>query len=767
MADLPARDRVLALLRDEPMTGSQLRGVLGITKKSKIAFKVMLAELVEEGWLARNGRKQYLPADPEKAKQEKEFENVRPAARSRKQKDEAETRARIHRGVLSVKEDEWVVTDTDSGKEYKVAHRKQGPGKEGQVVRFSVYPHPKLKHEMLAKVDTNMLDYGTWPELTKKFMQECNLPEGFNARIDKEVAAMKAPTDENLGDRVDLRDLRIVCIDPLGARDHDDAISVIRTATGFDLGVHIADVSWYVTEGSELDYEAMERSYTQYLPWCAVPMLPERLSGDLCSLHEGVDRYAFSCLMKLNKKGEVQSYEFKRSLIRVTRDLTYEKAMELFENNDGDITLLAEVARLLKAVRSANGLLELGSTEFKCEFDEAGEPTRIVPRSNVESNSWVEECMLIANQCCAKELAARNLQGIYRIHEAPDSQDILELAYLEPDLFKDSPVKLAELGRPRRGDSNLNPTVFSLYQHLVERARGNETVLNRILRSMQKAHYDSNSFGHYALNWQDYAHFTSPIRRYADLWCHRELARDAKAAKMQRKSDVVEVCDLISANEIKNQKIERIAIKLCGSWLLRDRIGETFEGTITGIEEWGIFVAIADPMAEGLVRYRDLPGSDFFVFNHDKGVIFGRRSGLSFRRGDKVEVMLLKVNPLRGENDFAIQRKLSPEKPERDAAPARRNARGQSREDLAELMGMVEQPEGEVFSWNGQGGHKGGRSASPSRNSRAGRDSDAPQIPKARKGVSAKGKTSNSKAGGFDWKSGAKAGAKSRAKGRR
>lgn len=758
MPELPASERIIALLRDEPMTGSQLRGVLGISKKSKIAFKQQLAVLVEQGLLGRNGKKQYLPLDPEARKDVHEPSNARPAARSRQQRDEAESRTQIHKGVLLKRDDEWFVTDRDSGKEHRVAHRKQAPGKEGQLVVYSLYPHPKLKHEMLAKVDTKAIDYGTWKDLTRQFMKEANLPESFGARIDKEVAAMQPPSDQNMKDRLDLRHLRIVCIDPQGARDHDDAISVERTDSGYDLGVHIADVSFYVTEGSELDYEAMERSYTQYLPWCAVPMLPERLSGDLCSLHEGVDRYAFSCLMKLDKKGVVQSYEFTRSLIRVTRDLTYEKAMDLFAEKDADIVALAEVARLLKKCRSTNGLLELGSTEFQVQFDNAGEPERIVPRNSVESNSWIEECMLIANQCCAKELFSRKLQGIYRIHEAPDTQDILELAYLLPDLFKDSPVKLAELGRPRRGDSNLNPTVFKLYQHLVARAQGDEASLNRILRSMQKAHYDSNSFGHFALNWQDYSHFTSPIRRYADLWCHRELARDAKAAKLARKSNIVEVCDLISANEIKNQKLERIAVKVCGSWMLREKIGETFIATISGIEEWGIFVSIPEPMAEGLVRYRDLPGNDFFIFNADKGAVFGRRSGITFRRGDQVEAQLLKVNPLRGENDFAILRKLTPEKGDHAVVSGRRNSKGQSRAEVAEQMGLAETPDYETLAWENRASPS--RGAPRGRGSRAGKDSDAPSKGGARSG---KAKA----AGGFDWKGGAKAGAKSRARGRK
>jgi ribonuclease R len=219
----------------------------------------------------------------------------------------------------------------------------------------------------------------------------------------------------------------------------------------------------------------------------------------------------------------------------------------------------------------------------------------------------------------------------------------------------------------------------------VIRAAGDETLINRILRSMQKAHYDSNSFGHFALNWQDYSHFTSPIRRYADLWCHRELARTPKTEKQERKNSVIEVCDWISANEIKNQKTERIAIKVCATYLLKDRIGDIFEATINGIEQWGIYVSVKDPMAEGLVRFKDIAGNDYYIFNPEKGFVFSKRGGKTLRRGDKVEVQLLRVNPLRGEADFALLKKLEDEK---TRAPGRRPSK-KDRAEVAEELGLL------------------------------------------------------------------------------
>ncbi|WP_290739800.1 ribonuclease R family protein [Fibrobacter sp. UBA3718] len=712
---LPSEDQIIAILRDEPMVGSRLRSALGLPKKQKMAFKQLLADMVDRGLLKRTSHKEYQLGDGESVEEKREKrvkkiaeqnpeDNRRLGARSRRQTGK-ENETRVKRGILhQTGEEEWEVHELETGKVYEMCHRRQAPGKEGETISFTLYPHPKLKHSYLAKVDRSAEAMNiSWDEVKTKFMEDANLPKDFSPAIKKYVDSVKEPCGKDFKGRVDYRQLTILCIDPDGAMDHDDAISVERTAKGYRLGVHIADVSYYVPEGSELDEEALERSYTQYLPWTAVPMLPDKLSSNVCSLHQGVDRCAFTCMMELDKHANVLSWDFHRSIVKITKSITYEQAMEMMKNGDDDIKALAEVTALLKQNRTKDGLLEFQSTEFGCKFNEKGEPEKIYPRVTDESNSWVEECMLIANNCCAKELKKRKLQGIYRIHEAPDTKDIMELYYMYPDLFKDSPVMLRDLGKPRSGDTNLNPTAFKLYEHLVKRAQGDETLTNRILRSMQKAHYDSNSFGHFALNWQDYAHFTSPIRRYADLWCHRELARKGKEITAERKNSVIEVCDLISANEVKNQKIERIAIKVCSCWILKSHIGDDFEATVTGIEEWGIYVSIADPIAEGLVRFRDIAGDDFYVFNPDQGLAFGKKSGRTFRRGDKVLVRLLRVDPLRGQADFSIIEKLSSE-------PKKRRRQGESRDDYndyrnrdvheradraaaAEALGYVSQPD--------------------------------------------------------------------------
>lgn len=665
---IPSREQILNLLNQEKLTSSQMRGRFNITKKHKLAFKAILAEMVEEGALGRNAQKQYVRGKVrEGEKPDAPVYDGRPAARRRKMELEEDTGTRIHKGVLLEEEDQLAVRDSASNKIFRVPNRKHIPAKPGEVVIFELYPHPKRRFEMLAKIVAGMESYGNFADLKRNFHHDFDLPAEFPPEVEAEIKPMKEPGAAEFKGRTDYRNLSIVCIDPLGARDHDDAVSVERVGKGFRLGVHIADVSYYVKEDGPLDNEAIERSFTQYLPWCAVPMLPEKLSAELCSLNEGVDRLAFSCVMELDEKARVKSYEFTRSVIHVNRSITYEEAMELYERKDPELQMMANVARLLKAQRVQSGLLELGSPEYKVDFDEAGEPCGISPRSNVESNSWIEECMLIANQCCAKELDKRELHGIFRIHEAPDLAKIIELAQQEPELVRGAPVSIKDLPPSRQGESNLSPDVFKLYQYMVEKAAGVDPKIFKILRSMQKAHYDSNSFGHFALNWQDYAHFTSPIRRYADLWCHRELARTGKEIKAKRKHDVAEIADLISANEIKNQKCERSALKVCAAWILREHVGENYPGTINGMEEWGLFVTLDNPPCDGLARFRDLPGDDFWFFNRERGCIVGRRSRESFWRGDKVETQILRVNPPRGEIDLAIVRKLE------SAAPPPRN----------------------------------------------------------------------------------------------
>jgi ribonuclease R len=484
--------------------------------------------------------------------------------------------------------------------------------------------------------------------LKTEFMRNAELDKEFPKEVLDETQKISKEIFAKDKNREDFRHLRIICIDPLGARDHDDAISVEETSNGYILGVHIADVSHFARQDSALDTEAKKRSYTQYLPWTAVPMLPDILSGNLCSLQENENRFSFSCIITLDKKGRMQKYRFAKGIVKVSRSITYEQAKYFFDKKDKEICLLARVAGNLKKLRSENGILEMDSTEYKCEFSKKGLPQCIVPRETGISNSWVEECMLAANRCCALKLQKRKLNGIYRVHEAPDPADLAELMQSEPNLFFDSPIDPNKLLKNYTGNNSQERQIFNLYSHLVKKAKNNPALTNKILRSMQKACYSDKCNGHFALHWKDYAHFTSPIRRYADLWCHRELNG--------KKGKIKDLCTIINEAEIKNQKIERKALKLCASYLLKNEIGQTFKAEIQGIEEFGIFISVSTKtvaQADGLVHLRDVPG-DFYIYDEVKKTLIGKRTGKRFKRGDKITVKLIKVNPLKGENDFEI-----------------------------------------------------------------------------------------------------------------
>lgn len=482
-------------------------------------------------------------------------------------------------------------------------------------------------------------------------MQNAGLEKKFSKEILQEASKENF---SKIKGREDFRHLHIVCIDPDGAKDHDDAISAEETEQGYILGVHIADVSHFVKPNSALDKEAAKRGYTQYLPWTAVPMLPDILSSDLCSLRENEDRFAFSCIITLDKKCKIRKYRFAKSIIKVSRSITYKQAMIFFAKKDKNICLLAKVAAALKKNRD---VLEMESTEYQCVFNEKGEPERIVPRESDKSNSWVEECMLAANKCCALELQKRKLCGIYRIHEAPDPKDIAELMGSNPNLFWCSPIDPGKLLKNYNAENSQDKRVFELYSHLVKRAKGSPVLTNKILRSMQKAQYSAECSGHFALHWKDYAHFTSPIRRYADLWCHRELYGNKTGHGTRDMGH--ELCANLNDAEIINQKLERKALKLCASYLLQDMVGQTFKAEVQGIEEFGIFISISSDViaiADGLIHLRDIPG-DFYVYDESRGILFGKRSGKKFKRGDKITVRLIKVNVLKGENDFEIVEK--------------------------------------------------------------------------------------------------------------
>jgi ribonuclease R len=673
-----ARDiiKFIAENPEESYTSAGLRKIFHIPQKSKQTFRQMIQTLLDQRELVR-GRDKVLRTPRggheggakvrrtvgTSSATDAEYNGLNREQRRKdgKSVQRREYKARqdlfektVFKGKLQRHDIDWMVEDLETGNAYAIPGRRKAPGREGDLVLFELYDHPRKKgKEQLAKVISHIESQGNWAEIIKDWELERGLVRGFEPDVVKEVRALSAPSEKDFAGRLDLRGTTVICIDPDGARDHDDAISIEKKGDNWELGVHIADVSHYVTENTAIDQEALERSFTQYLPWVAMPMLPEELSSGWCSLRENEDRLALSCIMQVSADGVILSYTFAKTVMRVTSSLTYEQALQKYTEGDSELTKMVTLTRALRKKRQQNGILELGVPEMGVRFNEQGEPEAIVPREALESYQWIEDCMLAANQCCAKYCVQNNLAGLYRVHEAPDNADILELYNSEPSLFQGAPYTLKGLEDARAEDTNIQPAVFELYRYLISKAEKNDMRLHKILRSMKKARYSHVPSGHFALNWTDYAHYTSPIRRYADLWVHRRISEQLAGKTPQKLDWIEEVADQVSGNELSNLKNERAAVKVCAVWLIRDKVGEEFEGTVSGIGEIGIFVRLDEHRVEGLLRYRDING-DYFIYEQDKGMVRGKRSGLTFVFGTKVRVQLVKVDCTRGEADLVL-----------------------------------------------------------------------------------------------------------------
>jgi ribonuclease R len=643
--NFPSNLEILNYIRQNPgKTSSQLRTLFEIAKKDKAAFKLRLKKLIKSNELRQNRSKQFftiaLAKDPVPLKRGK--------STPKKEKLHG-----LIEGKIFKMRGEWKVSGKSDPKKFYPLKGKIRGLKSGQEVRFELFAG--RDGQTLAKLRGQIVGRAQFAEICQDFLDRNKLRDSFKDSIYEEAQKVSAEAISVKG-RKDYRDWYTLCIDPPGARDHDDAISLNHNDDGtWTLGIHIADVAHYVAEAGPMDCEALKRSFTQYLPWQAVSMLPEILSTDKCSLKQEQDRFAFSCIIELSARGILKSYEFCKTIVNVDQFLTYEESISLLEAKNPHLLNLSKLTGYLRKRREKTGLLRLNFPETRVEFNNHNEPIGIIAKNYIASQSWIEECMLLTNKCCAQFLKKHKLVGIYREHDSPDLEQLKELLQAEPSLRKDLPSSLKSIEIDPK--SHVQPQIFSLYAQLIENAGDDLDMLRKILRSMSKANYGIGGLGHFALCWQDYAHFTSPIRRYADLWVHRRMSAFLAGKKEGDLSVLAgDVSDRISTNEITNMKVERQALKFCNAWLAQDRIGEEFEAKVSGMQDFGMYVAVTDPAIEGLVRFQDIEG-DYFNFNPDKSIVYGKRSGKVFQMGDIVRARLIKVDITKGQIDFKV---LSP-----------------------------------------------------------------------------------------------------------
>lgn len=458
---------------------------------------------------------------------------------------------------------------------------------------------------------------------------------------------------EEVASRRDFRNITTFTIDPVDAKDFDDALSFKKLDNGhIEIGVHIADVSHYVRPGTAMDTEALKRSNSVYLVDRVIPMLPEQLSNMACSLRPHEDKFSFSAVFEMDESGEVYNEWFGKTVIHSDRRFSYEEAQEIIEGKDGDykteILTLDGIAKILRKQRLKKGALSIESEEMRFKLDEDGMPIEVIIKTSKDAHKLIEEFMLLANRKVA-EFIGKPKKGrdpipfIYRCHDKPDVTKIGLFS-----IFIDKFGYKLDFDNPEKISVNINKLLDDI------RYKNEYSLIQTMaIRSMAKATYDIQNIGHYGLAFENYTHFTSPIRRYADLVVHRIVLEELTSKKHRYGKELDDVCKRISRMERKAVDAERESTKYFQVLFVQDKIGEEFDGTVSGIAEFGLFVKMDDNFCEGMVAMQDIPG-DRFSFDPDKFRIIGSNTKKEYNFGDRVRVRIYEVHVAKRQIDLEI-----------------------------------------------------------------------------------------------------------------
>jgi ribonuclease R len=473
----------------------------------------------------------------------------------------------------------------------------------------------------------------------------------FPADVDKEAEALpRKISKEEIAKRRDFRETTTFTIDPETAKDFDDAISINRMSNGhIEVGVHIADVSHFVTPGSGLDKEAYDRATSVYLVDRTVPMLPERISNELCSLRPKEESLCFSALFEINTEGHIIKQWFGKGVIYSDHRFTYEQAQDIIDAKEGlyyeELLVLNKIAYKLRNRRFEQGSISFESNEFKFELDENGVPLKVVKKVRKDTHKLVEEFMLLTNRRIA-EFVHTKYKGkflAYRVHEPPSDEKINNFLQMSK-----------RLGYPIKTGSHLE--LATSINEMVSATEGKPeaNILHPLaIRSMEKAFYSTKQTSHFGLAFEHYCHFTSPIRRYPDLITHRLLFAYLSKENTDSQNSIEEACRHSSKMEVKAVSAERASVKYKQTEYLSQFTGDKFDGIISGVTEWGIFVELIDNHCEGMIRLRDIHG-DLFEFYESKMAVIGRRSKKRYALGDPIRIKIKKTNLVNRTVDFVI-----------------------------------------------------------------------------------------------------------------
>lgn len=486
-------------------------------------------------------------------------------------------------------------------------------------------------------------------------LAEYGLPYSFPEDVENEAEKIdRSINDSEIAKRRDMRDICTFTIDPKDAKDFDDALSIQKLDNGnYEIGVHIADVSHYVRPGTLLDDEAYDRATSVYLVDRVVPMLPEVLSNDVCSLRPNEDKFTFSAVFEMDENADLVNQWFGRTVIHSDRRFSYEEAQERIESGEGDLSeeilTLDRLAKILRRERIRNGAITFDRSEVRFNLDENSEPIGVYFKVSKDSNHLIEEFMLLANRKVS-EFISLNRRGeptgntfIYRIHDDPDPTKLEALR----DFVSTFGYKM-DLANSKKVADSLNQLLHDV------KGKGEENMIETLaMRSMSKAVYSTNPIGHYGLGFDYYSHFTSPIRRYPDLIAHRLLQHYLDGGKSPNKNDYEEKSKHCSAMERLAADAERDSIKFMQVKFMEKHVGQDFQGVISGVADFGFWVQIPENGAEGLIKLRDLM-DDSYSYDAKNHLVQGARTGNQYQLGDEVRIRVMKANLIQKQLDFKI-----------------------------------------------------------------------------------------------------------------
>jgi len=506
-------------------------------------------------------------------------------------------------------------------------------------------------------------------------LKSFNLPEEFSPEIIDEAERASAKSwDEEFKTRLDLTNECIYTIDPVDAKDHDDAVTVMETDSGYRLGVHIADVSFFVEAGTKLDTEAFDRGNSVYLPGMVIPMLPEVLSNDVCSLKPNRQRLAHSAIIDFDKKGKILKWRIVDTVIKSQAKLAYEEVQEFYDTGvvtkkiekvADNLRVARKLADILSKRRFKEGSLDFDLPEAKVILNEKGEVLDLGHNVRLESHRLVEEFMLAANKVVALDVFRKAQPFLYRVHDKPNLEKLEFFSHMVDTLGYSFPVS-----------PEIKPLQFARFLKRIQGSPEADFINELMLRSMQKAVYQRENIGHFGLAFSHYTHFTSPIRRYPDLLVHRLLRKLKKGkypvAFARRVDSVIDhVGSHCSETERTAETAERQAIKVKQVAYMANRLGDEFTGIISGVTAYGFFVRIDNMGVEGLVRMSTID-DDYYQFDEGNYRIIGRRNKRSFRLSDHVKVGVLKVDKVRNEIDLFLAENRNQQPRKKNPKPGKR-----------------------------------------------------------------------------------------------